>query len=454
MGLDPRALFCDIETGRGLVVAVSGGSDSLALLLLVHDFAAACAPPPRLLAVTVDHGLRPEAAAEAAQVAALCRARGIAHRTLRWRGQKPRTGVAAAAREARYDLLAEAAESVGAATVLTAHTLDDQAETLAMRAARGGDPRGGAGLAGMAAATLFDGRVWIVRPLLGLRRQALRDWLSARGVGWIDDPSNADPAFERVRVRQGLDDAGVEALARQARAAGAGRAALSAAAARLVERFAVRPAPGLCRLERGLFDPGAADPDAAVLALRAALATAGGAARLPDLARSRALLRRLAEGAPLRATLSRAVVDARAGGAFLRREARGLPLVALAGKATVWDGRLRVAPQERAAGPFAIGPLGAARAKEAAPEAADAPASLVRAALAVEPALFEAGELVGPAAGTAAAARGVTAVPVVAPFCRFLPGFDLALAAALGRLVCAPALPAPPWKHHIIAAQA
>ncbi|RIK87384.1 MAG: tRNA(Ile)-lysidine synthetase, partial [Hyphomicrobiales bacterium] len=120
----------------------------------------------------------------------------------------------------------------------------------------------------------------------------------------------------------------------------------------------------------------------------------------------------------------------------------------------VWDGRLRIAPQERAAGPFAIGPLGAARAKEAAPEAADAPASLVRAALAVEPALFEAGELVGPAAGTAAAARGVTAVPVVAPFCRFLPGFDLALAAALGRLVGAPALPAPPWKHHIIAAQA
>lgn len=434
MALDPRALFSGIEAGGGLVVAVSGGSDSLALLLLLHDFIA-CSPA-RLTAVTVDHGLRPEAAAEAARVAALCRARGIAHRTLAWHGQKPGTGLAAAAREARYDLLAGAAAAVGAAIVLTGHTRDDQAETLAMRAARGDDGAAGGGLAGMAAATLFAGRVWIVRPLLGLRRKTLRDWLRARGIGWIEDPSNDDPASERARVRKALDDAEIEALADRARAAGEARAALSRAAALLVERFAAAPAPGLLRLARGLFDPAIADPEAALAVLRAVLASAGGAARLPDPARSRALMARLAGGAALRATLSRAVVDARAGGVFVRREARDLPSVPLAGSDVVWDGRRRIA----AAPGLAVAPLGEALAAAS----VDAPESLVRAALAVEPGLFADGAFVGPGAG----------VPVVAPFARFLPGFDLALAAALGRLVGAPPLPAMPWKHHIIAAQA
>lgn len=452
MDLDPRALFGGIETGRGLVVAVSGGSDSLALLLLLDAFVRGSASPVRLTAVTVDHGLRPEAAREAAQVAALCGARGITHRTLTWQGQKPKTGLSAAAREARYDLLAAAADAAGAAVVLTGHTLDDQAETLAMRAVRGE----GVGLAGMAAATLFDGRIWIVRPLLGLRRQALRDWLRARGVGWIEDPSNDNPAFERARVRQALDEAGIEALALRARAAGEARTALAEAAATLVERFATRPAPGLLRLEHGLFDPAAADPEAALLVLRTLLATAGGAARLPDPVRSRSLLSRLAERAPLRATLSRAVVDVRAGGVFVRREARGLPTVSLGVAATIWDGRLRIraAGGSPEAGAFAVGPFGPARVGEAAPEVADVPASLVRAALAVEPALLAAGAFVGPATGEAAAVRGVTAVPVVAPFARFLPGFDLALAAALGRLVGAPMLPAAPWKHHINTTQA
>lgn len=441
MGLDPHLLFRDIDTGRGLVVAVSGGGDSLALLLLLHDHLSRYDPSVRLLAVTVDHGLRPESAAEARQVASLCAAHGIAHETVAWRGTKPRTGLGAAAREARYRLLADAAARFGADIVLAGHTRDDQAETLAMRAARGE----GAGLAGMAAATLFDGRIWIVRPLLGLRRQALRDWLAARGVAWIDDPTNEDPAFERVRVRRALSEEEVEALAQRAQSEGTARHALAGAAAALVDRFAARPAPGLLRLDHALFGE-AVDRKAAILALRALLAGAGGTPHLPDAARVGALHARLAAGERLRATLSRAVVDARRDGVYLRREARDLPTVALAGDGLIWDGRHRVAVRAGAEG-WTVAPLGRERADEMCPAAAaGVPRSLARAALAAEPALFSDER---PATDAEAAAHGISVVPAVAPFARFLPGFDLALAAALGRLLGAPTLPAAPWKHHI-----
>lgn len=431
MSLDPSRLFSDIDASQGLVFAVSGGGDSLALLLLAHEFFAA--GPAPFLAVTVDHRLRPESAGEAAHVAAFCHARGIAHRTLVWEGDKPQSGVSAAAREARYELLARAAADFGAKIILTGHTLDDQAETLAMRASRGG----GAGLAGMAKATLFDGRVWIVRPLLSQRRQALRDWLSACGTAWIDDPGNVNPAYERVRVRQSLSEAEITTLAGQAAAAGVARTILSAAAAQLVDRFMTRPAPGLYRLERGLFSPD--ESEAGVLALRAVLATVGGTPRLPDLARSRTLFFRLAAGKPLRATLSRTLVDARPAGIFLHREARDLPRLVSDGGTAVWDGRFRI----HAPSGVVVGPPGDAPARE---DEAIAPASLARAALSAGPGLFrqENGpeNFIGPAGGT-------EAMPLVAPFSRFLPGFDLALAEALGRLVGAPSLAASPLKNHI-----
>jgi len=144
--------------------------------------------------------------------------------------------------------------------------------------------------------------------------------------------------------------------------------------------------------------------------------------------------------------LSRAVVDARREVVYLRREARDLPTVALAGDGLIWDGRHRVAVRAGAEG-WTVAPLGRERADEMCPAAAAAvPRSLARAALAAEPALF-ADER--PATDAEAAAHGISVVPAVAPFARFLPGFDLALAAALGRLLGAPALPAAPWKHHI-----
>lgn len=442
MGPDPERLFAglDLADGRRLVAAVSGGGDSLALLLLTKSFLDRYDAGARLLAVTVDHGLRPEAAGEARAVAALCRSLGVGHRIMVWRGEKPAAGLIEAAREARYALLAEAATEFGADVILTAHTMDDQAETVAMRAARGE----GTGLAGMAAATLYDDRVWIVRPLLGLRRQALRDHLTGLGVAWSDDPTNEDRAYERVRVRARLAAGEVEALAAKAAAAGRKRTALAGAAAELIGRFAARPAPSLFRLDPEMFRT---VEEAAIHALRTILAVAGGTPRLPDLDRTRALAFRLGAG-PLRATLSRALVDARRTGVWIRREGRGVPTVALTGTPALWDGRWRVAATEGASG-LAVGPLGRERAAALAPAFAEAPQSLVRAALALEPALFDGDAFVGMAGGPEAAARGVTAAPVAAPFARFLPGFDLALAAALRRMVGAPPLPASPWKHHI-----
>jgi len=452
MSLDPAAIFhnLDLKGRHRVVVALSGGSDSVALLLLIREFLKQSGSIVRLHAVTVDHALRPESAREAEAVAARCRALAVDHRTLRWEGPKPSAGVIAAARDARYDLLARAADDIGADIVLTGHTLDDQAETVAMRAGRGS----GAGMAGMAFATLFDGRIWLVRPLLGMRRQALRDYLNARGEGWIDDPSNLNHAFERVRVRAGLSDPEIEKLAVDAAGAGRERQELSAAAASLIGHFGSMPAPGLFRLDpeflRGAYpgDGNRGDSEAAAHAMRALLATAGGTPYLPDRERTVALVGRLAAGEPLRATLSRAAVEAGSNGIWIRREARNLPTPSQAGRAQLWDGRWRIAAEGEAAG-LAVGPLGAERASDFAAPVVGIPQRLVRAALAVEPAVYNGEEFVGIAGRPETLARGVSAVAVACPFARFLPGFDLALAAAVRRLICAGDLPASPWKHHI-----
>lgn len=460
MNLDPVRFFSHLDASQRLVVAVSGGSDSLALLVLVDDFLAGYpSPRPQLLAVTVDHGLRPESGDEAVRVARFCAARSLAHRILVWRGQKPQNGLSAAAREARYGLLARAAADFGAPVILTGHTLDDQAETVAMRASRGD----GAGLAGMADATLFEGSVWIVRPLLSLRRQLLRDELSSRGIGWIEDPSNQNPAFERVRVRESLTEAQISLLSAQAQAQAVIRTNLSGTAALLVDHHMSRLAPGLFRLERALFADAHAQGGAGILALRAVLATVGGTARLPDRERTDGLFQRLAAGEMLRATLSRTLVEARPDAVFLHREARNLPQVVTGREPTIWDGRFRISADPgltiMALGTQLAGArLADRRLASAAPTGgalADtackgAPARLFRAALAAEPFLAGPGvDQPDPDAPMMASCDyAAPATPLVAPYSRFLPAFDLALAGALGRLVGAPALAASPWKHH------
>ncbi|MDX8465801.1 tRNA lysidine(34) synthetase TilS [Mesorhizobium sp. VK23B] len=443
-------LFSDFDFSNGAVAAVSGGSDSTALLFLLKHHLDRTLPAARLLAVTIDHDLRPNSAAEAQAMARLCAEHGIAHRTLIWSGGKPSTGLPAAAREARYRLLAEAAEAEGIRLILTGHTADDQAETVLMRQAREKqarkeDARDGRGLAGMAPATLYDWRVWIARPLLGTRRAALREMLKRQGIGWIEDPTNVDQRFERPRLRISL--AGSDGEARFAQAvAKAGQAAaereeLGRRAAALIGALASSPAPGLIRLDRAFAY--CEDNEAAVYALRILLATIGGVSFLADEARCRALFERLRSGA-LCATLSRTVVDARRTGIFLHREARNLPAVP-AENHTLWDGRRRITLSDRSGG-LVIAPVGTPVARRSAPEGG-VPASVLRRALAAEPALWRGGERLDFAGGDAPSPP-MAIVPVVSPFARFLSCFDLQPAAAVAKLIGAPPLPPSPFRGH------
>ena len=178
-----------------LGVAVSGGSDSLALLHLLAAWGGA-----RLRVVTVDHGLRPEAATEARHVAALCASLGLSHDTLRWDGWDGQGNLSDRARQARYGLMADWARTHAIGDIALGHTADDQAETLLMRLAR----RAGIdGLAAMAPRRDING-VTFHRPMLRLTRKALRAELTRRGVSWVDDPTNADGTYRRVQARRAL----------------------------------------------------------------------------------------------------------------------------------------------------------------------------------------------------------------------------------------------------------
>jgi len=194
---DAKRLFAGWKAAPGIVLAVSGGPDSMALMWLAARWRRALVRGPRLIAVTVDHGLRPAAAREARDVKQLARTLDMPHRTLRWSGVKPKSGLPAAAREARYRLLVQAARTCGATHIFTAHTRDDQAETLLMRMLRGS---GIAGLAAMARETEREG-VRLARPLLDVPKSRLVATLGKARIAFADDPSNGDIAFTRPRLR-------------------------------------------------------------------------------------------------------------------------------------------------------------------------------------------------------------------------------------------------------------
>ncbi len=199
---EANSLFSDLDQLQTLVLAVSGGPDSTALMVLAARWIKSLKRKPALIAVTVDHGLRAESKREAASVGRLARKLGLVHRTLRWIGKKPKTGLQQAARQARYRLLSRAARKLGASHILTAHTLDDQAETVLIRMSRGS---GVTGLGAMARVTMLpesgEVDVKLVRPLLDIPKSRLIATLAAEKITFADDPSNRDPRFTRARLR-------------------------------------------------------------------------------------------------------------------------------------------------------------------------------------------------------------------------------------------------------------
>jgi tRNA(Ile)-lysidine synthase len=313
-----------------VAVGFSGGGDSLAALLAAKAWADRCGRP--LIALTVDHGLQSASSAWTAFAAQTAARLGIGFRALAWEGDKPATGLPAAARAARHRLLAEAARDAGARVIVLGHTADDILEAELMRA-------WGSNLGALrewsASPVWPEGRgMFLLRPLLGLRRAALRAQLAAAGERWIDDPANSDPAQTRARARTALAGGGAYEPPVDDPAA----AALA---------MAIRGEPGgALGLDRAAL--AAAPPAAALRVLGAAMLSAGGGGRPPRGERLAGLLRRLSAPGPVRATLCGARLIADEAAVMVVRDAgetaRGglAPLMLPAGRPVVWDGRIEL----------------------------------------------------------------------------------------------------------------
>jgi tRNA(Ile)-lysidine synthase len=342
-----------------LAVAVSGGADSLALTLLADEWARA--RRGRIVALTVNHGLRAEARAEARSVARWMKRRGIAHRTLAWRGAKPVTGLQAAARAARYRLLGEACRDAGALHLLLGHTRDDQAETVLLRLAASSGPHGLAAMPPVQENADYR----LVRPLLGMPRARLRATLVARGQGWIEDPSNRNERFARIRVRRLLAEAqrGTEhsaAIAGAAGELGRFRARRERAIADVLARAVSIFPEGHARLDPAPL----ADAPAEIgwRALAALLGTIGGLAYPPRGEAVRELHAELCAGRLGRGrTLARCRLVPDGAHWLVVREARGVEAVRLRPGTIIaaWDGRIAIKVKGMAPG-GSIGSLGAA----------------------------------------------------------------------------------------------
>lgn len=314
----------------------------MALLLATMAWARAHNRP--LVALTVDHRLRPESAAWTAVCASRAAALGIAFRALTWEGTKPTTGLPAAARAARHRMMADAAREAGARVILMGHTADDLLEAEAMRAGGATTP---SPREWSPSPVWPQGReLFLLRPMLGLRRADLRAWLDAQGEPWIEDPANDDQTFARARARRGLVG-GAKAL----RIVGDSSPAASLAATARSDATGVLTVP-----RDGLRQ---AAPDALARFVSAACLCAAGGERSPGGAQVRRLAGRLTGPSAFVATLAGARIEASEDQVHLQREpgeaARGglAPLNHGAGHPVIWDGRFEI----RTDRPIAVRPL-------------------------------------------------------------------------------------------------
>lgn len=342
-----------------VVVAVSGGADSLALAVLADGWAKSLGG--EITAITVDHRLRANSTAEAERVGRWLAARHIRHRILSWEGAKPEADLQAQARAARYGLLEAFCRAEGVLHVLLGHHRDDQAETLLMRLGRGS---GVDGLAAMAPVQEGFALRWL-RPLLTVPRLRLAATLSALGQEWVDDPSNANDAFARVRMRKlmpvlAVEGLTAERLAATARTMGRARAALEAMVAEAAARWVIPHPAGFAWVHPRAF----AHPpdDVGLRLLTRLLLCVGGAAYAPRAERSEKLLVRLKDGLAKGTTLGGCRISPCAEGLLFSREPARMapPVPLLPGAELSWDGRFRLKVAEDAPSGLVLGPLGVA----------------------------------------------------------------------------------------------
>lgn len=347
------------ETKPLLAVAVSGGADSLALTLLAADWARERGG--EAVGLTIDHGLRPASAGEAAKVAGWLRSRGIKHFTLPWVGDKPTSGLMEAARAARYRLLGNWCRARGALHLLLAHHREDQAETVLQRLARGG----GDGLAAMSPLSETP-EARLLRPLLEFPKAKLVTFLEEIGQDWVKDPSNDDFRFERPRLRaasKAFARAGlsVENLTRTASRMGDIRAVIENETAKLAARCVFIHPAGFAHLVREPLL--VAESEVGLRLLNSLILLVGGGTHPPRRERLESLFLRLKDDGFRGATLAGCRLARDKQGIIFCREVAAIDDIRVlsAGKTTLWDNRFRVifsGAEGKKAAIAALGPAG------------------------------------------------------------------------------------------------
>ncbi len=338
------ALFSPLSGHFGCLIAVSGGADSVALMHAANRWRRATGGHIRLVVTTIDHGLRPQSRTEAEFVGAVANRIGLQHFILNWQGAKPGAGLQNAARNARYGLLRAFAAENHLAAVVTAHTQEDQAETLMMRLARGS---GLDGLAGIAAVTHM-GEMTLIRPFLDISKVRLKAFLRSIGESWIEDPSNADANFERVRVRraigvlrkQGFD---TRAIALSAKRLGRAKDACASAASNFAASHLQVFPEGWARVALAAFR--SAPGEIAINFLSKVLAAFGGGARQVRLSKIEALYLALLKEEDDKWTLGGCILRLASGQVTIIREEGRLisnDILLAPGERAVWDGRFEV----------------------------------------------------------------------------------------------------------------
>ena len=348
--------FAPFEPRPAIAAAVSGGPDSLALTLLLADWAAARGG--RVLAITVDHGLRPEASDEARWVAAVLAARGIDHRIVGWQGDRPERVRQEHARAERYDRLRAICEQDGILHLALGHHRADRAETVLLRL-KGRSRLDG--LAGMAHQREMP-ELRLIRPLIDLPKARLQASLAARGLGWVDDPTNRNPDHLRVQLRGVMpqlarDGLTIERINTLAGALGTARRTVEAAQDALLARAVVLQPAGFARLDAAAW--AAARPEVGDGALARVLLAVGGAIFPPRGGRLERLAAELRDGLSATRTLGGCQIIPRKHAILVVREwERVAPATLEPGEFAVIDGRFEVRLSPTVPGPAVVRPLG------------------------------------------------------------------------------------------------